>query len=341
MLKKIAFCLAFSLAFLQGRVILDGYGEKVNLPDKVERASPMTGGILQIAVALGNGDKIISGAYRGLYPMMLKVFPKIRTTGFRGGSLGASVETLIASNTQVVFGPASVLFDDNVKKQLENAGIAVVRLSDKFSTADEVKDCVAKIAEIFGDESVKRAREFNAYFDSNIAFVKSRISKNAAVKRVLVLNLNAGNFSGIAQNFIGAAYIRAAGGENLSASLMNSWGSHPNLSEEQVIVYDPDIIITNSKESRENILKNRTFKQLKAVRERQIFVQPRGVSYFWTGTEGALQVLWLAKILHPNEFKDLDMRAKVREFYAKFYRYDLSEGELDEIFDTKERARLY
>ena len=138
MLKKIVFCLAICLLVAQGRVVIDTNGEKITIPDKVEWASPMVGIFLQIAVSVGGGDRIISGAYRGLSPFTLKVFPNIKMTGFSGGSLGASVETLIASKTQVVFGPGGVLFDDNVKKQLENAGIAVVRMGATLANADEL-----------------------------------------------------------------------------------------------------------------------------------------------------------------------------------------------------------
>lgn len=339
MLKKIICVLALSLAFLNARVILDTNGEKINLPDNVERASPMVGIFVQIAVALGNEDKIISGAYRGLSPMMLKVFPNIKMTGFSGGSLGASVETLITSKTQVVFGPAGVLFDDNVKKQLENAGIAVVRMGSTLANPDELKERVNKIAEIFGDdESLKRAKEFNAYYDENIAFVQKKIPKNAP-KRVLVLNYRAGNWATITTNFISAAYIKIAGGINL-ASQKGSFGFSPSINEEQIIVYDPDIIIVNSQDGLEAIRKNPSFKHLKALKNGQIFVQPRGVATLWAGTEGALQVLWLAKTLHPNEFKELDMRVKVREFYERFYRYKLSEDELTEILNPKEKPKV-
>ena len=50
-------------------------------------------------------------------------------------------------------------------------------------------------------------------------------------------------------------------------------------------------------------------------------------------------MLWLAKIFYPNEFKDVDMRAKVREFYKRFYSYDLSEDELSEILYPTKRFR--
>lgn len=41
--------------------------------------------------------------------------------------------------------------------------------------------------------------------------------------------------------------------------------------------------------------------------------------------------MWLAKTLYPNEFKDLNLEQKTREFYKKFYNYDLSNEELKEI----------
>ena len=335
MMKKFLCLILFALC-LNARVITDSYGEKVTLPDKVERASPMIGGLVQITVSLGNADKIVSGAYNGLSPMMLKVFPKIKMTGFRGGTPGASVETIIASKTQVVFGPAGVLFDDNVKKQLENAGIAVVRLNSKFSNVEEVKEYVSKIGEIFGGESIERAKEINAYIDGNIVFVQKRLPKNAEKKRVLVMYERVGNWTTTNINSIAGEYINLAGGVNLAAQNGSSFGFSTTINEEQIIAYNPDIIITNSQDSKQIILKRETFKHIKAVKNRQIFVQPRGVSSMSSGSEGGLQVLWLAKTLYPELFADLDMRTKVREFYAKFYRYDLSEDELTEIlYPTK------
>ena len=337
MLKKFLLLTLF-VAFLDARVVVDDFGEKITLPDKVERASPMMGIYAQIAVSMGGGDRMVSGAPRGLTPMMLKIFPKIKMTGFKG-SVRAGVEALIEAKTQVIIGMASMI-DDNIKKQFEAAGIAVVRTNSKFATPQDVKEKVAKIAEVFGGESVEMAKEFERIYDENINFISSRTSKISPKKRVLVLNFNAGNYTTITEGFVNAQYIRIAGGEHL-VSKKGSLGSSPILNEEQVIVYNPDIIITDTPKGYEQIMKNPPFKHLKAVKNKQVFIQPEGVMPFWSGTEGALQVLWLAKIFYPNEFKDLDIRAKVREFYAKFYRYKLSESELDEIFYPVNMELLY
>lgn len=339
MLKKILL-LSLLAVFLNARVVIDSEGKEIALPDKVELVSPMVGIFVQISVSLGNEDKIYSAACRGLSPMMMKIFPQIQSTGMQCRELGVNVESLIKAKTQVIFGPSSAMFDDNIIKQLERAGIAVVRMKRTLSSVKELKERVSEIAEIFGDESVKKAKEFNAYFDENIAFVRSRLPKNAYKKRVLVLNYRSGNWASIATNNIGAEYIRLAGGQNLTSQKVSAWGSYPSINEEQIIVYNPDIIITDTKESLDKILKNPSLKELKAIQSKQIFIQPRGAVYFWAGTEGALQVLWLAKTLHPNEFKELDMGAKVREFYERFYRYKLSDEELTEILNPKEKIRV-
>lgn len=316
---------------LNAKVVLDSDGKKVQIPDDVQRATPIIGAFVQVSAMLGNEDKIISGATK-LPPLMSKIFPKIRTNANQSGLLGSSVETLIASKTQVVFGPVGMMFDENAKKQLEAAGIAVVKI-DKFSTTEQIKQSVSKIAEIFGTQSINKAKEFNAYFDENIKFIRDRANTIQSKKRVLVLNFNSGNFSTIGANDIGAEYISIAGGINLSSELnKDDFKISKTINEEQVIIFNPDIIITNSNQSQKQILKNPSFKNLKAIQNKQVFVVPSGV-YLWSvrSAEGALQPLWLAKVLYPNAFKDLDLEQKTKEFYEKFYNYKLNAKELQEI----------
>lgn len=330
MLKKWSF-LVLCVITLNAKVVLDSDGKKVQIPDDVQRATPIIGAFVQVSAMLGNEDKIISGATK-LPPLMGKIFPKIRTNANQSGLLGSSVETLIASKTQVVFGPVGMMFDENAKKQLEAAGIAVVKI-DKFSTTEQIKQSVSKIAEIFGTQSISKAKEFNAYFDENIKFIRDRANTIQSKKRVLVLNFNSGNFSTISANDIGAEYISIAGGINLSSELnKDDFKISKTINEEQVIIFNPDIIITNSNQSQKQILKNPSFKNLKAIQNKQVFVVPSGV-YLWSvrSAEGALQPLWLAKVLYPNTFEDLDLEQKTKEFYEKFYNYKLNAKELREI----------
>ncbi|EJP75932.1 MULTISPECIES: ABC transporter substrate-binding protein [Campylobacter] len=334
MFKKILF-LALTAVILQARMVTDSEGKEVRIPDVVERATPMIGAFVQMSAMLGQQEKIISGASR-LPPLMAKIFPKIRTSGNQSGMLGSSVETLIASKTQVVFGPVSMMFDENQIKQLNAAGIAVVRL-DKFGTIGEIKSCVSKIAEILGGKSVQKAAEFNAYFDENVKYVQEKTANLKQKRSVLALNFNSGNFSTIGANDIGAEYIKVAGGINLSSDMdPASFKISKTINEEQVVLYDPDVIITNSPEGKAQIMKNASFQGIKAVKNAKVFVVPSGV-YLWSvrSAEGALQPLWLGKMIYPELFAELNLEQKTKEFYEKFYGYELSDDEVKNILNPK------
>ena len=334
-MRKILTVLILAACLLQARIIVDDGGKEVRIPDNVERVTPMIGAFTQMSSMLSDESKIISGAPK-LPKMMSKIFPKIRMTNNISGSLTSSVETIIASNTQVVFGPLGMIFDENQRAQLEAAGIAVVNIN-KFSNASEIKGSVSKIAEILGGDAIKMASEFNAYFDENIKYVSEKVQNIKDKKRVLTLNFNSGNFSTISGKDIGAEYIKIAGGINLSSQDNETdFKISKTINEEQVIIFNPDIIITNSREGKEKILNNAAFAKLKAIKDGAVFVVPSGV-YLWSvrSAEGALQPLWLAKIFYPEIFTELNLEDEVKKFYLKFYRYELSDEEVKETLNPK------
>ena len=345
-MKKILFILTAFAVILNARIVLDTEGNKIEIPDEITYAMPNVGPMLQIAVMLGNADKVIYGGSRlestKLDPLIKKIFPQIRLNNNPSGMLESSIESIIAAKPQVVFGATNFVFGEHGIKQLNAAGIPVVNTVAFRSVAsiDEIKQSVTLIGEIFGGESVKVAKEFNEYLDGNLAFVKSRTAKIAKKKRVLFLRFNSGNYTANSPYDISAAYIISSGGINVTTEVGKDFKASKYINEEQVLVFDPDVIITGSRESFNKILSNPTFKTLKAVKNKQVFIVPYGL-HIWTArsAETALCPLWLAKILYPELFKDLSVEQKTREFYKRFYNYDLNDKELDDILNPKEKGR--
>ena len=327
--------LTLCVGLLSARVIIDSNGKAVQIPDEITRASPLHHTSLQIALMLGNKDKIIFNSPRiPPAPLLEKVFPEIRLNPNKSGSHTSSVETIIASKPQVVFGALWMEPNENANKQLETAGVIVVSIHKFLYSLDGVKKQVRIISEIFGGQSIKKAKEWLEFTDNNVKFVSQRVAKIKNKKRVLYLAVQANTFRAMGKNFALAEYIGIAGGINAGASLThNVWNL---INEEQVIIFDPDVIITNSNESVREILANPAFKWIKAVKNKQIFIVPSGV--FWWGVpngEGAMAMLWLGKILYPELFADLNLESKVREFYTRFYNYKLSDDELELILNPK------
>jgi iron complex transport system substrate-binding protein len=130
-------------------------------------------------------------------------------------------------------------------------------------------------------------------------------------------------------------WMDAAGGRNIAAE--NGISTPPTFTTvpfEDVVGWNPDVIICREPGTKAAILADQRWHDVAAVKNNRVFVSPRGV-FIWSvrSAEAALQPLWAAKMLHPDEFADLDMRKEVKDFYTRFYSYDLSEQQIDTILN--------
>ena len=133
-----------------------------------------------------------------------------------------------------------------------------------------------------------------------------------------------------------------AGGKNAASDyVIGSKDIVKIVNGEQIVMWNPDVIITNSNPSREVILKNSAFQTLNAIKNKRVYVVPTGV-YLWSvrSAEGALQPLWLGKMLYPERFGDLSLEKEVKYFYKEFYHYDVSDDEVKMILEGSEKTLL-
>ena len=100
-------------------------------------------------------------------------------------------------------------------------------------------------------------------------------------------------------------------------------------------IADPDVIIvggSNGEASIEKIYQSPIFAGTKAVKNKKVYSNPKGV-FGWDryGAEGALQILWAAKTLHPKIFSHIDLAKETKWFYENFMNYNLSDMEFNYI----------
>jgi iron complex transport system substrate-binding protein len=129
-------------------------------------------------------------------------------------------------------------------------------------------------------------------------------------------------------------WIRIAGGSNAADVL----GNGRPVTLEQVAAWDPDVIIVGTapnQQSRQAILDDPRWRQITAVKTGHVFVNPSG-AYLWDrhSAEAALQVLWAAKLLHPDLFLKLDIERETVEFYAKYFHHTLTHAEYLSILNA-------
>jgi len=73
------------------------------------------------------------------------------------------------------------------------------------------------------------------------------------------------------------------------------------------------------------------WQKLDCVKVGQVCLRPDNPTSLFDGPPGYGQILgmyWMVNKLYPNKTKDLDLNARVKEFYSRFLHYDLSDKEL-------------
>lgn len=139
----------------------------------------------------------------------------------------------------------------------------------------------------------------------------------------------------------GDYWITASGARNVA----NVNKGTPQITVEEVYKWNPDrIYITNFSSALPEDLYNNTFQNydwsnIRAVKEKNVFKMPLGI-YRWyvTNTDSPLTLLWLAKEHHPALFSDINVTQEIKDFYKSFYKIELTDSDIKEIYTAKREA---
>ena len=78
---------------------------------------------------------------------------------------------------------------------------------------------------------------------------------------------------------------------------------------------------------------NSKWSTLKAVKNDELHRIPAGVFFIDKGSTTTLLVLWMAKIIHPELFKDLDLIEEIKYYFENFYDYKLNDEEANNVLN--------
>jgi iron complex transport system substrate-binding protein len=114
-------------------------------------------------------------------------------------------------------------------------------------------------------------------------------------------------------------------------------GGLATVSIEQVLLWNPDVIITIDLDFAANVYNDPAWSSVAAVRARRVYLSPK-LPFGWVDFPPSVNRLiglwWLAKILFPELFPE-DLRALTRDFYQRFYHVELSDAQLDRVLSGR------
>lgn len=220
----------------------------------------------------------------------------------------------------------------------EQTGKPVIFLDSDLHRLDEAYSILGKA---LGEE--KRAEELAKYCKETVEDIEENSPKIKEEEKLRVYY--AEGPSGLETEPSGswhAEIIDLVGGINVAEVVIKGDKGKSEVSIEQLLKWNPDIIISWDDERGgyySEIFKDPTWMDIKAVKNKDVYEIPnRPFNWFDRppSVNRILGVKWLGNLLYPEVF-DYNMKEEVKEFYQKFYHYQLSEEEIDDLLKNSTR----
>ncbi|MCM3763674.1 ABC transporter substrate-binding protein [Neobacillus niacini] len=315
--------------------VIDYLGREVTIPKQVNRIATLYAYTGHVVTMLGEGEKIVavnSGLQRD--NLLVEMNPAIEKAAVptRNGKL--NIEELAASNPDLIFIQKSTARDQGETRKLDE--LKIPYLAVDFNSIKEQQQSIEMIGKAIGQ--AKKAKQYNEFYNKVIAEVSEKVKDIPEKDRVRVYHsVNEATRTDIADS-LSAEWIKTTGainvstGENLKLIENKSFASL-----EQILLWEPDVIIVNEAGVDDYILNSPQWQTLKSVKNKQVYLLPNGVSRW--GHPGALEtplaILWTAKTLYPDRFKEINLEEVTTKFYQDFFNFKLTPEITEKILSGK------
>jgi iron complex transport system substrate-binding protein len=321
------------------RLITDMTGREVIVPKNISRAGLLSGPIAQLPYIIGVSDRVVATTENlKRSPLLQQMDPRIATLPSSRIASMINIEEISRARPEIFI--CTELDGEVISRQLSVPVVYVT--STEGGGFNDTREQVRFFGRLFSRED--RAESYCRFLDSGLQMVNNRTGAIPADQRKRVFfgfgTSHLSTFPG--QNFMteragSAGCVNVAAGNNETG--VNTGKIVPpqaEISLEQVIAWDPDIIVIDTGNVSE-ILQDPHWQTIKAVRTGNVFVEPEGI-FKWSRPNpesAAMYSVWLAKTAYPERCTDVNLEDTIRAFYKEFFDYDLSSGQLTGILHSR------
>ena len=248
-----------------------------------------------------------------------------RLTG-RGNT--ANLEAVLALKPDLILDVGSInpTFVSLATRVQEQSGISYALLDGRF---EAIAPAYRKLGELTHREN--EAEVLARYAADTMTTIKARADNipAAARPRVYYARGPRGLETGLGGS-INVETIEFLGAHNVAAERT---GGLAVVSLEQVLLWNPDVIITIDVDFAANVRSDPLWASVAAVREGRVHLSPK-LPFGWVDFPPSVNRLiglwWLAKILYPAQFPE-DIRTLTRDFYRRFYHVTPSDAQIERV----------
>ncbi len=311
--------------------VTDGAGRAVEIPAKVTRVFP-AGPPAAIQLYTLAPDLLLGWPRANRGPELEFLLPDVgrrpevgRLTG-RGNT--ANLEAVLSLKPDLILDSGSVTetyvsLADRVQGQ---TGIPYALLNGRF---DHIPQSYRTLGRLVGRE--REGEALAAYAEDTMKVVTGRTLKVSEAKRPRVYYARGprGLETGLGGS-INVETIEFVGARNVAGERR---GGLANVSIEQVLVWDPEVIVTIDQDFARDVRNDPRWASVAAVKAGRVHLSPK-LPFGWVDFPPSVNRLiglwWLGKVLYPELFPE-DLRQRTRDFYARFYHVTPTDEQIERV----------
>lgn len=255
-----------------------------------------------------------------------------------------NAEQVVALNPDVIFIPVDLKdqYESDAKAKMDAAGIQTIYIDYHAEKLESHQKSIEAIGKALGKE--ERAAEISKFYTDRVTRVLDRVSKINKPKPTVYIEVGMNGpeefGNSFSSNYSWGALATMAGADVITKDVIKKTSP---INPEFILEKNPDIIMIMgsywpkkptsmrlgfeaTEASSQELLKAFTterqgWSDLKAVENKQVYSAHHGLP---REVFDAAVFEYLAKTFYPEEFKDVDPEATLKEFYDKFLPYSYS-----------------
>ena len=320
------------------RTIIDMAGNSITIPAEGATFGIFGGPISQIPAVLGVTDSVVA-VTKGAQMMefMRTIDPTIETKPAPRSTNGnINVEELMIADPDCV-----IAFDVDGNIVKEQTDIQVIFLTGTMQDGfEELKEEALFFGDVFMQPD--RAKTYVDYLDETLDLLETRLGSIPKEKKIKVfIGEGPTHLATLGGDTFISQWLDAAGMRNAVFEVDTAGGHQEGLhsgfleiSMEQVILSNPDIIIIDTGKS-EELYEDPKWQEISAIKNRQVYRVPTGV-FLWSrpSLESAVTYpLWLAYKAYPELFADRSLADRYKDFYKTIFSYEPDDETVSRIIN--------
>lgn len=269
-------------------------GEKIKVPNSIQRVVSLSPAVTQIINDLGQKDKLIAVDTQS--PKYVSGLEKVQQTDL----MNLDFEKIMALKPELLFVSDLTMFqsEDKIKK-LQDKGTAVVVLPTE-KNFKEIESNICLVATALNQK--EKGEQLAGQMEKDITAFREQATRIRQKKRVLFEIAASPEIYSMGKDTYVNEMIETIGAENVMAKETGAI----KVSEEAAIMSNPDVILTNVEyvpDPIHDILKMKGWEEVKAVKNKAVYSIDNERSSL--PNQHIVQAMReMAKAVYPDEFKN-------------------------------------